>query len=253
MLVLLPLSGYSLEARFCGPYEVEKKLSDTDYVVKTPDRRKKARVCHVNMLKLHVVRDESHGPDVAPAGCAAPVGVVVSPPCCLEEDGLLERTISVLCARLENSKILGNLEEHLSYLSDPAQSDICHLIRCHAPIFGDKPTQTAVLQHDIDVGDHKPIKQHAYRVNPAKRVEMQREAEYLLENGLAMPSSSPWSSPSLLVPKPDQTFRFCNDYRKVNAITKPDSFPLPRMDDCVDWVGSAKYVTKLCDVDKKSH
>lgn len=38
---------------------------------------------------------------------------------------------------------------------------------------------------------------------------------------------------------------FCNDYRKVNAITKPDSFPLPRMDDCVDCMGSAKYVTKL--------
>ncbi len=74
---------------------------------------------------------------------------------------------------------------------------------------------------------------------------MQKEVEYLLENGFAVPSSSPWSSPSLLVPKSDQTPRFCNDYRKVNAVTKPDSFPLPCMDDCVDRVGSAKYVTKL--------
>ena len=73
---------------------------------------------------------------------------------------------------------------------------------------------------------------------------MQKDA-YLLENGFAVPSSSPWSAPSLLVPKSDQTPRFCNNYHKVNAITKPDSFPLPRMDDCVDRVGFAKYVTKL--------
>ncbi len=115
----------------------------------------------------------------------------------------------------------------------------------HVPLFGDKPTQTTVLQHDVDVGDHKPIKQHAYRVNSTKRAVMNKEVEYLLQNGFAVPSSSSWSSPSLLVPKSDQTPRFCNDYRKVNAITKSDSFPLPRMDDCVDRVGSAKYVTKL--------
>lgn len=74
---------------------------------------------------------------------------------------------------------------------------------------------------------------------------MQQEVKYLLDYGFAVPSSSSWSSPSLLVPKSDQSPRFCNDYHKVNAITTPDSFPLPRMDNCVDRVGSAKYVTKL--------
>ncbi len=69
--------------------------------------------------------------------------------------------------------------------------------------------------------------------------------KYLVENGLAVPSSSAWSSPCLLVPKPDGSHRFCTDYRKVNAITKPDSFPLPLMEDCVDNVGSARFVTKL--------
>lgn len=51
--------------------------------------------------------------------------------------------------------------------------------------------------------------------------------------------------PCVLVPKPDQTTRFCNDYRKVNSVTRPDSFPLHRMEDCIDRVGSAKFVTKL--------
>ena len=37
----------------------------------------------------------------------------------------------------------------------------------------------------------------------------------------------------------------CTDYRKVNSVTKPDSFPIPRIDDCIDKVGNSKYVTKF--------
>lgn len=51
VLVLLPVLGSALQARFSGPYEVESKLSETDYVICTPDRRRKTRVCHINMLK----------------------------------------------------------------------------------------------------------------------------------------------------------------------------------------------------------
>ena len=47
-----------------------------------------------------------------------------------------------------------------------------------------------------------------------------------------------------LVPKPDNSYRMCTDYRKVNNISKTDSFPIPRIDDCIDKVGNAKYVTK---------
>ncbi len=50
VLVFLPVVGSTLSARFSGPYEVMKKLSDTDYVIRTPDHRKKSCVCHVNML-----------------------------------------------------------------------------------------------------------------------------------------------------------------------------------------------------------
>ncbi len=74
---------------------------------------------------------------------------------------------------------------------------------------------------------------------------MKKETQYLIENGLAVPSFSPWCSPCVLVPKADGTLRFCTDYRKVNKLTKADSYPLPRMDDCIDRIGSAKFVTKL--------
>ncbi len=74
---------------------------------------------------------------------------------------------------------------------------------------------------------------------------MKKEVDYLLRNGLAVPSSSAWSSPCLLVLKTDGMFRFCTDYRKLNNVTKPDSFPLPRMEDCIDRVGAVSFVTKL--------
>ncbi|KAL7839440.1 hypothetical protein SRHO_G00260980 [Serrasalmus rhombeus] len=162
----------------------------------------------------------------------------------VDEDGLGMRSIPVAGARLQNSEILADLDSLLSHLSEDFRRDI-ELIQFYPALFSDIPSRTDVLSHDIDVGQSVPIKQHPYRVHPVKRRQMSREVDYLLDNGLAVPSCSAWSSPCLLVPKPDGTVRFCTDYRKVNAVTKPDSFPLPRMEDCVDKVGSALYVSKL--------
>ena len=67
----------------------------------------------------------------------------------------------------------------------------------------------------------------------------------MLENDIIEPSYSPWSSPCILVTKADGTWRFVTDYRKVNELTKADSLPIPRIDDCIDQIGQSKYVTKL--------
>lgn len=75
---------------------------------------------------------------------------------------------------------------------------------------------------------------------------MRSGIEYMLNHDI-QPCQSEWSSPCDLVPKPDVRVRFCTDNRKVNAGTKTDSFPIPRIDDCIDKIGQAKYVTK-CDL-----
>lgn len=64
----------------------------------------------------------------------------------------------------------------------------------------------------------------------------------LVPKGLAVLSSS---SPCLIVLKSNGSAHFCTDYRKVNTITKPDYFPFPRMEDCVNRVVSATFITKL--------
>ena len=82
-------------------------------------------------------------------------------------------------------------------------------------------------------------------MNRMKLQYPRKEIQYLLYNDIIEPSQSVWSSPSFLVPKPDGTFRMCTNYRKVNCVTKTDSFPVPRMDDCIDNIGQAQYVTKF--------
>ena len=67
----------------------------------------------------------------------------------------------------------------------------------------------------------------------------------MLENNIVVPSASSWASPCLLVEKSDKSPQCCTDFRKVNAVTKLDSYPLPRVEECVDQVGAAKYVSKF--------
>ena len=247
VLLLLPVLGSSLQSRFSGPYTVQRKVSDRDYVIQTPDRRQSSRLCHINMLKPYFTRESDTATLSAVLKTETPPAKVVMLSSLIgtEEDDITDPSRSVPVGRLTNSEMLSKLPEFLSYLPPGESGDIQKLIHEFENLFGDVPSQTHVLEHDIDVGTSPPIKQHPYRVNPRKRAHLQREVEYMLEHNIAEPSASAWSSPCLLVGKSDGSLRFCTDYRRVNSVTKPDCFPLPRADDCIDRVGAAVYVSKF--------
>ncbi len=105
--------------------------------------------------------------------------------------------------------------------------------------------RTSLIQLQINTGNHSLIKQASKRVPLAKREKMESLIESMKGPGIIKPSSSPWSSPVTLVPKKDDTTRFCVDYQKLNEVTRKDSYPLPRIDGIFDVFHGAKWFYTL--------
>ena len=133
----------------------------------------------------------------------------------------------------------------MGHLCDIKKKELSNLILSFLSLFSDSPSQTHLIGHDIDMGYIELICQKFYHVSQEKHTHLESAVKYMLVHNIAEPSCSSWASPCVLVSKPDQTFRPCTDFRKVNNITKPDSYPLPYMEDCVDQVGTVKFVSKF--------
>ena len=104
---------------------------------------------------------------------------------------------------------------------------------------------TLLVEHSINTGDHLPIKQLPRRIPHFLRAKVSQHVEEMLEQNVITPSHSPWASPVVLVAKKDGSTRFCVDYRKLNAITKMDVHPLPRIDDSLDQLAGSCYFSTL--------
>lgn len=236
VLALLPLPKHPLQSKYYGPYRVLDRVNEVNYVIGTPERRKKKRLVHVNLLKRFFSRDQSEQEGVE--------RVVLFNTKEAEEECESDPSPFV-GSKLCNSDVLSNLDSKLKHLSPTQASDVMHLLQDNQGLFGDVPRLCPLLPHDVDVQGAAPIRQAPYRLSAQKKDFLRKEVERLQQQGLIRPSLSPWASPVVLVPKAGGSFRLCVDYRKVNKVTRPDAFPLPRMDDIIDDVGSARYVTKL--------
>ena len=118
----------------------------------------------------------------------------------------------------------------------------------YAGIFHDDESNdfksTNVVVHKIETGDATPIKKVPYKTPFALREEMNRLVQKMLDKGVISPSNSPWSSPVFLLPKKSGTgipkYIFCVDFRTLNAITKNDSYPLPRFEETTSTLSDSK-------------
>jgi predicted aspartyl protease len=105
--------------------------------------------------------------------------------------------------------------------------------------------KTGLVKHKINTGDEIPIKQRPRRVPLARESEVEEMIQDMKKNDVIEPSSSPWCSPVVLVKKKDGSTRFCVDYRRLNDVTKKDSYPLPRIDDTLDTLSGMKWFSAL--------
>ncbi|CAM5158112.1 unnamed protein product [Eretmochelys imbricata] len=144
-------------------------------------------------------------------------------------------------------KSAGGVEEvNLSMtLGRMQRQQIQELCTSYAPTFSATPGLTERAYHSIDTGNAHPIKVQPYRVSPQAKTAIEREIQDMLQMGVIRPSESAWASPVVLVPKPDGEIRFCVDYRKLNAVTRPDNYPMPRTDELLEKLGRAQFISTL--------
>ena len=105
------------------------------------------------------------------------------------------------------------------------------------------------VMHHIDTGDSSPIRLPYRRLPMVKKRSLEEEVDKMLQEGVIMPTNSPWASPVVMVTKKDGTCRFCIDYRKLNGVTRKNAYPLPRIDESVESLGGNNW---FCTLDLQS-
>ena len=101
--------------------------------------------------------------------------------------------------------------------------------------------KTSLYKHKIEtVQGAKPVRKQFYRTSPEASKEIRKHVDEMLQNDIIQPSNSEWHSPVVLVKKKNGQTRFACDYRALNKITVPMSFPLPHIETVFDSIGDAK-------------
>ena len=130
-----------------------------------------------------------------------------------------------------------------SDLSEAEKAQLAELITEFSDLFTSPLRCTSVVQHEI-VTEGRPIRQPVRHV-PALQEVVETEVRNMLQLCVVRPSHSPWSSPIVMVRKKDGSWRFCVNFRKLNAVTHRDTYPLPRIDATLDTLQGAKLFTTL--------
>uniref|UniRef100_A0A9J7YCJ2 Gypsy retrotransposon integrase-like protein 1 n=1 Tax=Cyprinus carpio carpio TaxID=630221 RepID=A0A9J7YCJ2_CYPCA len=206
VLVLVPTAACKFLATWQGPYTVTEKVGPVTYRVRQPGKRKEDQLYHVNLLKRWV----GTGPQLSAYTSSTPVVVDMDP-----------------------------------QLSAAQKSELQHLVSQFPDVFSPQPGRTHVVEHDVRTPPGTIVRQRPYRVPEARRHAIEDEVQEMLRLGVIEPSRSPWSSPIVMVPKPDGTLRFCNDFRRLNEVSEFDGYPMPRVDELLDRLGRARFISTL--------
>ena len=133
-------------------------------------------------------------------------------------------------------------------MSDDQQHQLHQLISSHASTFSKDEDDIGFcdkIPHTITTTDDFPVRTPHRRIPPHQWAEVRDYLQKSLDRGIIRESSSPYASPIVLVRKRDGKLRLCVDYRALNAKTRRDAYPLPRIDEALDVLGGAKFFCSL--------
>ena len=131
---------------------------------------------------------------------------------------------------------------------------LCHcqkLVHCLSDgsawgvLFRGKRARRDKLDAVRDIHKSTLIKQQLATYAPFAVREVAQQLDTMIAAGVKQPSQSPWASPVVLVKKKDGTCLFCVEYHSLNAVTKAETYPLPRIDDLLYQLSHAKFFSTL--------
>ncbi|GBN95052.1 Retrovirus-related Pol polyprotein from transposon 17.6 [Araneus ventricosus] len=234
VLVLSVNQPHKLAPQWKGPGTIEKKLSETNYVVSFEGKQEINKVYHINMLKPYFKRPElvnivNHLETETTASSE------------LEEDFpymLADPNVFDFQEVIETN----NLRERLS---DDQIGQLENLLVKYYRIFSNIPGKTNLVEHDIELICDKPIKHKPYRMTNRQNDLLKAEIGKMLKYNIIEPGASEFTSPMILVETPGREPRPCIDYRKLNEITRTQFYPIPNIEQRVETVAKARYITLI--------
>jgi hypothetical protein len=138
------------------------------------------------------------------------------------------------------------LSAKLSHLSEMQQTEFKDMLTQYESVITDVPGCTDVVYHKIELlPNARVIKLPPYRMSPSMQDQLKAELDILLAGDIIEESQSEWSSPCIVVPKPDGGIRAVVDFRQVNTQIMGNSFPLPLIEDLISRIGKAQIFTKF--------
>lgn len=135
-----------------------------------------------------------------------------------------------------------------SHLNAEQEGQVRALLNKYVTVFAQSDEDlgyTDLIEHEIPLLDDVPIRQRYRRLPPSQYDEVKKHIKHLLELNIIRESCSPYSSPIVVVKKKNGAVRMCVDYWQLNAKTRKDAYPLPRIEESFDALGGACWFTTL--------
>lgn len=213
-----------LQPKWVGPAKIKERKRENSYIVETADNVE--RWIHANRLRPYLARIGN-------------VGVIFETD---QEFGEVESTpLGIKKDRNARSESKSAPE-----LSEQRRRDLDQLLGESSEVFSDTPGRCKIGSHTVTLlPDAKLAKSYSYKVPIALRSEVERQVTQLLEWDFIYPIDSPFAHPIVCVAKKDGSVRMCIDYRKLNTVTEPNSFPMGNMTELLFDVAKANFISVL--------
>ncbi|GFW42919.1 retrovirus-related Pol polyprotein from transposon 297 [Trichonephila clavipes] len=230
VLELATSRANKLAVQWIGPGTILNKISETNYLVEIPGRRGTSQIYHINMLKPYYKR---------------PIMMKLM----MKQKTLADQELEI--PYLENNSLVYDFEDVIQasvlnkHLHDKQMDRLRELLKKYSKCFSNNPGLTNLVEHEIQLVSDQTVRTKPYRMSHRQNEILKNEINRMLKLGIIEVGESDYMSSMILVEVAGKEPRPCIDYRKLNGIIRTEYFPLPNIEERVEKVSAAKFITVL--------